>query len=190
MRAPPKLVVKTFDWLSWFPCTLTAPDRLLLQWRRLTTWPLTWLVQLWHIKIWPLTWLVKVPHKPPPPFACLYKPRVCGNKADPLWRRIVSRLSCRGAGLAESRLTSLQDPLALLRGVPLPLSFCGAPPAIYFSPKIIVAPQKEFLPQWFSYLLFLMCPCEYTVTHANIWAAYYIPQFNSYLSKSCLPLVS
>ena len=46
-----------------------------------------------------------------------------------------------------------------------------------------VAPQKEFLPQRFSYLLFLMFPCEYTVTHANVWAAYHIPQFNSYLSK-------
>ena len=46
------------------------------------------------------------------------------------------------------------------------------------------------VPQRFSYLLFLMCPCEYTVTHANVWAAYHIPQFNPYLSKSCLPLVS
>ena len=35
----------------------------------------------------------------------------------------------RGAGLADSRLTSPRDPLALLREVPLPLSFCGAPPA-------------------------------------------------------------
>ena len=61
---------------------------------------------------------------------------------------------------------------------------------IYFCPKIIVAPQKEFLPQRFSYLLLLMCPCEYTVTHANVWAAYHIPRFISYLSKSCLPLVS
>ena len=61
---------------------------------------------------------------------------------------------------------------------------------IYFPPKIIVAPQKEFLPQWFSYRLFLMCPCEYAVTHANVWAAYHIPQCSSYLSKSCLPLVS
>ena len=40
---------------------------------------------------------------------------------------IVSRL--RGAGLADSRLTSPQDLWALLREVPLPLSFCGAPPA-------------------------------------------------------------
>ena len=57
------------------------------------------------------------------------------------------------------------------------------------SPKITVAPQKEFLPQGFSYLLFLMCPCVYTVTHTNVWAPYRIPQFISYLSKSCLPLV-
>ena len=32
-------------------------------------------------------------------------------------------LGCRGAGLADSRLTSPRDPLALLREVPLPLSF-------------------------------------------------------------------
>ena len=42
---------------------------------------------------------------------------------------IVSRL--RGAGLADSRLTSPQDPSALLREVPLPLSFCGVPPRIH-----------------------------------------------------------
>ena len=62
--------VTVFDWLSWFPCTWTAPDHhgLLLQWRRMKIWPLTWLVQLWHITIWPLTWLVqlwKVPRKTP-----------------------------------------------------------------------------------------------------------------------------
>ena len=33
-------------------------------------------------------------------------------------------------GLADSRLTSPRDPLALVREVPLPLSFCGAPPAL------------------------------------------------------------
>ena len=32
--------------------------------------------------------------------------------------------------------------------------------------------------------------CDYIVTHAYVWAAYHIPQFISYLSKSCLPLVS
>ena len=31
---------------------------------------------------------------------------------------------------------------------------------------------------------------SYIVTHAYVWAAYHIPQFISYLSKSCLPLVS
>ena len=31
---------------------------------------------------------------------------------------------------------------------------------------------------------------SYIVTHAYVWAAYDIPQFISYLSKSCLPLVS
>ena len=32
--------------------------------------------------------------------------------------------------------------------------------------------------------------CDYIVTRAYIWAAYRKPQFISYLSKSCLPLVS
>ena len=32
--------------------------------------------------------------------------------------------------------------------------------------------------------------CDYIVTRAYIWAAYHKPQFISYLSKSCLPLVS
>ena len=31
---------------------------------------------------------------------------------------------------------------------------------------------------------------SYIVTHTYVWAAYHIPQFISYLSKSCLPLVS
>ena len=39
----------------------------------------------------------------------------------------VSLAACRGAGLADSRLTSPRDPSALLREVPLPLSFCGVP---------------------------------------------------------------
>ena len=67
--------------------------------------------------------------------------------------------------------------------------FSSPDPDLLF-PKIIVAPQKEFLPQEFSYLLLLMCPCEYIVIHANVWAAYHIPQFISYILKSCLPLVS
>ena len=41
----------------------------------------------------------------------------------------VTSLARRGAELANSRLTSPRDPSALLREVPLPLSFCGAPPA-------------------------------------------------------------
>ena len=32
--------------------------------------------------------------------------------------------------------------------------------------------------------------CDYIVTRDYIWAAYHKPQFISYLSKSCLPLVS
>ena len=66
------------------------------------------------------------------PLACLYKPRACCNKAELLrrnLRRVWLCLTRQGAGLADSRLTSPRDPSALLREVPLPLSFCGAPPA-------------------------------------------------------------
>ena len=45
-----------------------------------------------------------------------------------------------------------------------------------------------------SIIYFLLCvlylTCDYIVTHAYVWAAFHIPQFISYLSKSCLPLVS
>ena len=67
------------------------------------------------------------------PLACLYKPRVCGSKAELLrWHpcRVWLSLARRGTGLAGSRLTSPWDPLALLREVLLPLSFCGAPPTV------------------------------------------------------------
>ena len=65
------------------------------------------------------------------PLACLNKPRVCGNKAELLrWKpcRVWLSLACRGAGLGDSRLTSPREPSALLREVPMPLSFCRAPP--------------------------------------------------------------
>ena len=42
----------------------------------------------------------------------------------------------------------------------------------------------------FSDSLRIVFTCDYIVTHADVWAAYHIPQFISYLSKSCLPLVS
>ena len=42
----------------------------------------------------------------------------------------------------------------------------------------------------FSDSLRIMFTCGNIVTHAYVWAAYHIPQFISYLSKSCLPLVS
>ena len=42
----------------------------------------------------------------------------------------------------------------------------------------------------FSDSLRIMFTCDYIVTHAYVWAAYHIPQFISYLSKSCFPLVS
>ena len=42
----------------------------------------------------------------------------------------------------------------------------------------------------FSNSLRIVFTGDYIVTHAYVWAAYHIPQFISYLSKSCLPLVS
>ena len=42
----------------------------------------------------------------------------------------------------------------------------------------------------FSNSLRIMFTCDYIVTHAYVWAAYHIPHFISYLSNSCLPLVS
>ena len=69
----------------------------------------------------------------PPPPNCLYKPGACGKKellrGNPC--RVSLSLTLRGAGLVDSRLTFPRDPSALLREVPLPLSFCGAPPAAY-----------------------------------------------------------
>ena len=45
-----------------------------------------------------------------------------------------------------------------------------------------------------SIIYFLLCllylTCGYIVTHAYVWAAHHIPQFISYLSKSCFPLAS
>ena len=42
----------------------------------------------------------------------------------------------------------------------------------------------------FSDSLRILFTCDYIITHAYVRAAYHIPQFISYLSKSCLPLVS
>ena len=72
---------------------------------------------------------IESPSQNPP--ACLYKPRACSNNAEVLRQNpcgIWLSLARRGAGLADSRLTSPRDPSALLREVPLPLSFCGVPP--------------------------------------------------------------
>ena len=52
---------------------------------------------------------------------------------------------------------------------------------------LLVALQTEFLLQRFSQNVFT---CDYIVTHAYVWAACHMPQFISYLSKSCFPLVS
>ena len=40
-----------------------------------------------------------------------------------------------------------------------------------------------------GFTIYYLLP-DYIVTHAYVWAAYHIPQFISYLSKSCLPLAS
>ena len=64
------------------------------------------------------------------PLACLYKPRVCGNKAELLrWNpcRVLLSLARRGARMVDSRLTSPRDPSALLREVPLPLFLWSTP---------------------------------------------------------------
>ena len=64
------------------------------------------------------------------PLACLYKPRVCGNKVELLRRnpcRVWLFFARPGAGLVDSRLTSPRDPSALLREVPLPLFLRSAP---------------------------------------------------------------
>ena len=80
--------------------------------------------------------------------------------------------------LSHNRLRALPPALAALR-------------CLEVKPPILChCSGFSFLPQRFSYLLLLMCPCEYIVTHANVWASYHIPQFISYLSKSCWPLVS
>ena len=71
--------------------------------------------------------------------ACLYKPRVCGNKAELLRRNVCPiwlSLARRGAGLADSKLTSPRDPSALLREVPL-LSLSAEHP-----PQDITLPTK------------------------------------------------
>ena len=58
------------------------------------------------------------------------------------------------------------------------------------SPRFIVS----FLPfkqsSCFSNSLRIVFTCDYIVTHGYVWAAYQVTQFISYLSKSCLPLVS
>ena len=69
---------------------------------------------------------IESPSQNPP--ACLYKPRACSNNAEVLRQNpcgIWLSLARRGAGLADSRLTSPRDSSS---EVPLLLSFCGAPP--------------------------------------------------------------
>ena len=122
MRAWLKLFVKIFDWLSWFPCTWTMRDhhRPLSWCKHVVIWPLTWLVELW-----------KVPRKTP--LLAYINQELTTIKRNCL-DRIPFASDClslaRGAGLADSRLTFSRDPSALLREVPLPLSFCRAPPSV------------------------------------------------------------
>ena len=59
---------------------------------------------------------------------------------------IVSRL--RGAGLADSRLTSPQDLWALLREVPLPLSFAERPLALNYVFCLPVCSLKKKKNHW------------------------------------------
>ena len=100
---------------------------------------------------------IESPLRNPP--ACLYKPRVCGNKAELLRQnpcRVCLSLTRRGAGLVDSRLTSPQDPSALLREVPLPLSFFGVP-----TPKNELKPPKTLARARLSASLFGLHSASY-----------------------------
>ena len=94
---------------------MTWPLTWLVQLWYIKIWPLTWLVQLWHITIWPLTWLVQPSQNP---LACLYKPRVCGNKAELLRRNpsplIVSSWPRGWVGRQQAHLSS--GPLGFAEG--------------------------------------------------------------------------
>ena len=157
--------------------------------KHMTTWPLMWLVQLWHITIWPLMWLVQPSQNP---LACLYKPRVCSNKLELLRCNpccLWLSLAPRGAGLADSRLTSPRDPSALLREVPLPLSFCGVPPTIPQRPSLhffflLVVPLCSFggnsISDWISlkpqqkhfFLLLFLLQAQHRPLNSRIWKAW------------------
>ena len=67
--------------------------------------------------------------------------------------------------------------------------FSSQRPRFIFLQKLLLPLERSFFLSD-SLIYFFSCPGEYTVTHINVWDAYHIPQFNSYLSKSCLPLVS
>ena len=58
------------------------------------------------------------------------------------------------------------------------------------SPRFIVSLLAFKQSSCFSDSLRIVFTCDYIVTHAYVWAAYHIPQFISYLCKSCLPLAS
>ena len=58
------------------------------------------------------------------------------------------------------------------------------------SPRFIISLLSFKQSSCFSDSLRILFTCDYIVTYAYAWAAYHIPQFISYLSKSCLSLVS
>ena len=57
-------------------------------------------------------------------------------------------------------------------------------------PASAILSESALLSIIYFLLYVLYLTCDYIVTHAYVWAAYHIPQFVSYLSKSCLPLAS
>ena len=61
-----------------------------------------------------------------------------------------------------------------------------SPPSPWFIVSLLPFKQSSC----FSDSLRIVFTWDYIVTHAYVWTAYHIPQFLSYLSKSCLPLVS
>ena len=83
---------------------------------------------------------IESPSQNPP--ACLYKPRVWGNKAGLLKEGTAVASNClslaEGLGWRTAGSPLLGTPSALLREVPLPLSFCGAPPAVIFKYLLIL----------------------------------------------------
>ena len=75
---------------------------------------------------------------------------------EPLSGMIVS--PSRRSWVSDSRLTSPRDPSALLGEVPLPLSFCGAPPAIL----------------WILLRLGFLTSFTVVLYHSVLWFSHYV----------------